>query len=90
MNDVKARLAALEEVLELRRLAQMEPLDPLSASLFAFEEEVAALDEIGIAVLAGMSDEDGKPILAITQAQQMATDYRQEVSTRKIAKLCTK
>lgn len=88
-HDVDARLAAIAAELERRRLIQEEPIDPLSASLFAFEVELAGLDEIGIAALAGLTDEGGKPILTLTQSQQMAADYRQEVSTRKIANLYT-
>lgn len=91
MNDsIEKRIAAIAVELERRRLLQTEPLDPLSASLFAFEEEVAALDEIGVAALAGMADENGKPILTLTQAQQMAADYRQEENARKAANLYRK
>lgn len=90
MNSrIDARLAALVAEVERRRLIQKEPVDPLSASLFAFEAEMAALDEIGIAALAGLTDEDSNAILTLTQAQQMAADYRQEISTRKIANLYT-
>lgn len=89
-HDVDARLAAIAAELERRRLIQEEPIDPLSASLFAFEAEMAALDEIGIAALAGMTDEDGKPILTLTQAQRMAADYRQEDSARKVSNLYRK
>lgn len=88
-HDVDARLAAIAAELERRRLIQEEPIDPLSASLFAFDAEMAALDEVGVAALAGMADEDGKPILTLTQAQRMAADYRQEVSTRKITNIYT-
>lgn len=86
-HDVDARLAAIAAELERRRLIQEEPIDPLSASLYEFVEELAGLDEIGIAALAGLTDEGGKPILTLTQAQQMADNYRQEESTRKVAKL---
>lgn len=44
-HDVAARLAALVAELERRRMIQEEPIDPLSASLFAFEKELAGLDE---------------------------------------------
>lgn len=86
-HDIDARLAAIVAELERRRMIQSEPIDPLSASLFAFEAELAALDEIGIAALAGLTDEDGNAILTIAQAQRMADNYRQEESTRKVAKL---
>lgn len=89
-HDVDARLAAIAAELERRRLIQEEPIDPLSASLYEFVEELAGLDEIGIAALAGLTDEGGKPILTLTQAQQMAADYRQEESTRKVASLYRK
>lgn len=47
MNDIKTRLAVLEEALELRRLAQTEPVDDLSQSLFNLRQELAGLDERG-------------------------------------------
>lgn len=78
----------MDKAISRRRLIQEEPIDPLPASLFAFEAETAAFDEIGIAALV-MADEDRKPILTLTQAQQMTADYRHEVSTRKIANLYT-
>lgn len=84
-HDVDARLAAIVAELERRRLIQEEPVDPLSASLFAFQAEMAALDENGVAALTEMADEDGKPILTLTQAQRMAADYRQEDSARKVS-----
>ena len=87
MNSIDARLRALSVALEVRRLEQAIPVDDLSRSLYAFVDEMASLDEIGLAALAGMADEDGKPILTLTQAQQMAADYQKEVSTRKVAKL---
>ncbi|WP_303791422.1 hypothetical protein [Anaerotruncus colihominis] len=44
-NRIDARLAAIAAELERRRMIQSEPIDPLSASLFAFEKELAGLDE---------------------------------------------
>lgn len=87
MKDVSTRISAISAELERRRMLQEEPIDPLSASLFAFEAELAALDEIGIAALAGLTDEDGNAILTIAQAQRMADNYRREESTCKVAKL---
>lgn len=89
-HDVDTRLAAITAELERRRLIQEEPIDPLSASLFAFEAEMAALDEVGVAALAGLTDEDGNAILTLAQARQMAADYRQEESARKVASLYRK
>ena len=89
-HDANARLAAIAAELERRRLIPEEPVDPLSASLFAFQAEMAALDEVGVAALAGLTDEDGNAILTLAQARQMAADYRQEESARKVASLYRK
>lgn len=83
MASIDSRLAALAAALE--RLEQTEPIDPLSASLYAFEDEMANLDEIGIAALAAETDERGKPILDIEQAQRMADNYRREAAERRIS-----
>lgn len=58
MNDIKTRLAALEEALELRRLAQTEPVDDLSQSLFEMGKWLAGLDEQGKAELLQSLNED--------------------------------
>ena len=50
-HDVEGRLAALEESLELRRLAQEEPIDDLSRSLFNLRQELAGLDALGKSAL---------------------------------------
>lgn len=50
-HDVEGRLAALEESLELRRLAQEEPIDDLSRSLFNLRQELAGLDTLGRSAL---------------------------------------
>lgn len=83
-HDVDARLAAIAAELERRRLIQEEPIDPLSASLYEFVEELAGLDEIGVAALAGLTDEGGKPILALTQAQQMADSFKKDAADRRL------
>lgn len=90
MNNIDARLRALSVALEVRRLEQAIPVDDLSRSLYAFVDEMASLDEIGIAALAGLTDEDGNAILTLAQARQMAADYRQEESDRKVASLYRK
>ena len=50
-HDVEGRLAALEESLELRRLAQEGPIDDLSRSLFNLRQELAGLDTLGRSAL---------------------------------------
>ena len=50
-NRIDARLAALVAEVERRRLIQEEPIDPLSASLYAFSRELAGLDELGRSAL---------------------------------------
>lgn len=59
MTNVDSRLAALASALERRRLEQTEPIDPLSASLYAFEEEMANLDHLGKVVLLEELNGDG-------------------------------
>lgn len=51
MNDVKAQLAALEEVLLLRKMEQEAPVDDLSRSLFNLRRELAELDTLGKSAL---------------------------------------
>lgn len=46
-HDVDARLAAIAAEVERRRMIQSEPVDPLSASLYAFERGLAELDAAG-------------------------------------------
>lgn len=83
-RDVDARLAAIAAELERRRLIQEEAIDPLSASLFAFEDEMASLDEIGVAALAAETDEDGRQILTLEQAQRMVDGFKQDVADRRL------
>lgn len=47
MYSIQTRLAALADVVERRRLIQSEPIDGLSASLYAFERGLAELDDVG-------------------------------------------
>ena len=51
MNDIKTRLAALEEALLLRKMEQEAPVDDLSRSLFNLRQELAGLDELGRSAL---------------------------------------
>lgn len=51
MNDIKTRLAALEEALLLRKMEQEAPVDDLSRSLFEMGRELAGLDELGRSAL---------------------------------------
>lgn len=51
MSSIDARLTALASALEQRQLEQVAPIDPLSASLFALEKELAGLDAAGKAQL---------------------------------------
>lgn len=83
-NRVDARIAALAEAVERRRLVQEEPIDPLSASLFAFEEEMTGLDEIGVAALAAATDEDGRQILTLEEAQRMVDDFKGYATERRV------
>ena len=49
MANIDARITQLIKALERRKLEQEAPVDDLSRGLFAFEDEMASLDEIGIA-----------------------------------------
>lgn len=83
MKSIDARITALAEAVERRRLIQEEPIDPLSASLFAFEAEMANLDKIGIAALAAATDEDGRQVLTLEQTQQMANNFKMDATERR-------
>lgn len=84
MNKIDDLLERLDRV-RLARDMEPEP-DGLSLSLWAFEDEMASLDEIGIAALAAETNEDGGPILTLEQAQRMADGFRQDVADRRIGK----
>lgn len=49
MNSIDARITALAEAIERRKMEQEAPVDDLSRSLFEFGQELAALDETGLA-----------------------------------------
>lgn len=85
MVSVDSRLAALASALERRKLEQAEPVDPLSASLLAFENQMEHLDAVGVAALAAETDERGKPILTIEQARRMVDSYRQGAADRRLS-----
>ena len=44
---IETRLAALADAIRRRQMEQGDPIDPLSASMFSWERELAALDEQG-------------------------------------------
>lgn len=82
MNDsIEKRIAAISVELERRRLLQTEPLDPLSASLYAFAEELAGLDALGkSALLYGLNH--GDPLegtmglnLSVEDLERFIADY---------------
>lgn len=51
MPSIESRIVDLNKALERRRMEQEAPVDPLSASLFAWGRELTALDEQGKAEL---------------------------------------
>lgn len=50
-NRIDARIAALAEAIEMRKMEQEAPVDDLSKSLYEMGQELAALDEQGKAEL---------------------------------------
>jgi len=77
-NRIDARLAAIAAELE-RRMIQEEPIDPLSASLYAFERGLAELDAAGRDALFeewNTSDSDGTSIpMTREQFDQFISGY---------------
>lgn len=51
MNSIDARISALAEAVERRKMEQEEPVDDLSWSLFALGRELAGLDALGKSAL---------------------------------------
>lgn len=51
MNSIDARIAALAEAIERRRMEQDSPVDDLSRSLFNLRQELAGLDALGKSAL---------------------------------------
>lgn len=74
------RLWAISEAIERRKMEQSEPVDELSKSLFEFEDYMASLDEIGVAALAAMTNEDGGPVLTLEQAQRMTDNFKKDAA----------
>lgn len=58
-KHINARIAALAEAIERRKMEQEVPVDDLSKSLFAFGQELAGLGEKGKAELLQRINEDG-------------------------------
>lgn len=58
-NRINARIVALAEAVERRKMEQEAPVDDLSRSLFEFGQELAALNEQGKAELLQGLNEDG-------------------------------
>lgn len=50
-NRIDARIAALAEAIERRKMEQEAPVDDLSKSLFGFGRELAGLDALGKSAL---------------------------------------
>ncbi len=51
MSSIDARIAALAETIERRKIEQDAPVDDLSRSLFALGRELAGLDALGKSAL---------------------------------------
>lgn len=69
MVSVERRLAALEAEVRRRQSADEGPVDPLSAALFAFEDELLGLDDLGkTTFVASMNQErqDGSGVVGLT------------------------
>lgn len=66
-NRVDARINALAEAIERRKMEQEAPVDDLSRSLFEFGQELAALDETGLAAEAEALDISPNDVRDMTQ-----------------------
>lgn len=51
MNSIDARITALTEAIERRKMEQEAPVDDLSQSLFNLRRELAELDTLGKSAL---------------------------------------
>lgn len=51
MNSIDARIAAIAEAIERRKMEQEAPVDDLSRSLFNLRQELAGLDALGKSAL---------------------------------------
>ena len=68
MPSIDTRIAALSAALQRRQMEQAAPVDPLSASLWSLGEELAALDEAGLAAEAealGITPDDVRDMARI-------------------------
>lgn len=66
-NRVDARINALAEAIERRKMEQEYPVDDLSRSLFELGRELAALDETGLAAEAEALDISPNDVRDMTQ-----------------------
>lgn len=69
-QSISTRLAALYEALELRRMIQSEPIDPLSASLFELARDLRGLDAHGLDAAF-----NGQNILNHEEFDRFVSDY---------------
>lgn len=68
MPSIESRIIALANAIRRRQMEQETPIDPLSASLFAWERELTGLDEQGkVELLEKLNrpEEDGTMGLAL-------------------------
>lgn len=82
MSSIDTRITALTVALQRRKMEQVAPIDPLSASLFELERELAALDERGkVALLEALNnpddDETDSLNLSMEDIEQMIADWRE-------------
>lgn len=79
MPSIERRISSVAAELQRRQMDRAEPMDPLSASLYDFAEEMAKLDPVGIAALAAETDEDGRQILTLAQARAFVDSFNIDV-----------
>ena len=80
MSSVENRLTALASAIERRQLEQVAPIDPLSASLFALEKELAGLDAAGkVQLLTELNNpadtESGSLHLSLGDVEKFISDF---------------
>ena len=73
-NRIDARIAALAEAIEMRKMEQEAPVDDLSKSLYEMGQELAALDEQGKAELLQSLNGNGLN-LSLDDLERFITDY---------------
>ena len=74
MYSIDARIAALAEAIERRKMEQEAPVDDLSKSLYEMGQELAALDEQGKAELLQSLNGNGLN-LSLDDLERFITDY---------------